>query len=122
MAQEKCGDTAFSHKNYIESSLDTFPIEFLNFKTSYRLITGEDVLKDLTFEKKFVRLQCERELKGKLLQLRENFLETEGKKKNIEALIRLSLPTFFSIFQAVLFLNGKTAGFRKCAAFGIYVK
>ncbi len=97
----------FLTKNYIESSLDTFPIEFLNFKTSYRLITGEDVLKDLTFEKKFVRLQCERELKGKLLQLRENFLETEGKKKNIEALIRLSLPTFFSIFQAVLFLNGK---------------
>ncbi len=97
----------FLTKNYIESSLDTFPIEFLNFKTSYRLISGEDVLKDLAFEKKFVRLQCERELKGKLLQLRENFLETEGKKKNIEALIKLSLPTFFSIFQAVLFLNEK---------------
>ena len=97
----------FLSKNYIESSLDTFPIEFINFKASYRLIFGEDVLKNLIFEKKYVRLQSERELKGKLLQLRENFLETEGKKKNIEALIRLSLPTFFSIFQAILFLNEK---------------
>ena len=97
----------FLSKKYIESSLDTFPVEFINFKASYRLIFGEDVLKDLSFEKKYVRLQSERELKGKLLQLRENFLETEGKKKNIEALIRLSLPTFFSIFQAILFLNEK---------------
>ncbi len=97
----------FLSKNYIESSLDTFSIEFINFKASYRLIFGEDVLKDLSFEKKYVRLQSERELKGKLLQLRENFLETEGKKKNIGALIRLSLPTFFSIFQAILFLNEK---------------
>ena len=97
----------FLSKSYIESSLDTFPIEFINFKASYRLIFGEDILKDLSFEKKYVRLQSERELKGKLLQLRENFLETEGKNKNIEALIRLSLPTFFSIFQAILFLNEK---------------
>jgi len=105
--KRKVATPLFLTQNYIASSLDTFPIEFLNFKTAYRLIFGEDVLKDLGFDKKFVRLQCERELKGKLLQLRENFLETGGKKQNIEALIRLSLPTFFSIFQAVLFLNDK---------------
>lgn len=97
----------FLTKKYIESSLDTFPIEFLNFKTAYRLIYGEDVLKDLTFDRKLVRLQCERELKGKLLQLRENFLETEGDKQKIKTLISLSLPTFFSIFQAVLFIKEK---------------
>lgn len=105
--KRKVATPLFLTKNYIASSLDTFPIEFLNFKTAYRLISGEDVLKDFVFDKKFVRLQCERELKGKLLQLRENFLETGGRKQNIEALIRLSLPTFFSIFQAVLFLNDK---------------
>jgi len=97
----------FLTKTYIESSLDTFPIEFLNFKTAYKLIYGEDVLKDLSFDRKYLRLQCERELKGKLLQLRENFLETEGNKRKIEALISLSLSTFFSIFQAVLFLKDK---------------
>jgi predicted nucleotidyltransferase len=97
----------FLTKEYIESSLDTFPIEFLNFRTAYRLIYGEDVLKDLAFDRKLVRLQCERELKGKLLQLRENFLETEGDKQKIRTLISLSLPTFFSIFQAVLFIKEK---------------
>jgi predicted nucleotidyltransferase len=95
----------FLSKTYIASSLDSFPIEFLNFKIAHRLIYGEDVLKDLAFDRRLVRIQCERELKGKLLQLRQNFLVTRGDKKAIEELIRTSLPTFFSIFQAILFLH-----------------
>ncbi len=97
----------FLTKTYIESSLDTFPIEFLNFKIAYRLVYGEDVLGALAFDKKFVRLQAERELKGKLLQLRENFLETEGNKHDVQSLISRSLPTFFSLFQSILFLQDK---------------
>jgi hypothetical protein len=93
-------------KAYISSSLDTFPIEFLNLKYAYRLVYGEDVLRDLEFGTGLLRLQCERELKGKLLQLREHFLETEGKPDRIEELIRLSLTTFLSIFRAVVFLKG----------------
>jgi len=97
----------FITKNYIETSLDTFPIEFLNFKAAYTVVDGEDVLQDIMLEKKFVRLQCERELKGKLLQLRQRFLETGGHRRGIGVLIALSLPTFFSIFEAILFLKGR---------------
>jgi hypothetical protein len=96
----------FLTKGYISSSLDSFPIEFLNFKSAYRLIYGEDVLQDLQFDRSLLRLQCERELKGKLLQLRERFLETGGRRGRIEELIRVSLTTFFSIFRAVVFLEG----------------
>jgi predicted nucleotidyltransferase len=97
----------FLTKNYIQASLDVFPIEFLNLKSYYKVICGEDVLQDLTVKKEFLRLQCEREIKGKLLQLRQQFLETKGSKREIENLLARSAPTFYSIFRALLFLQDK---------------
>jgi hypothetical protein len=84
-----------------------FPIEFLNLQAHYRVVHGEDVLKNLFLDKKLLRLQCERELKGKLLQLRQQFLETGGSKSEIERLIARSVPSFYSIFRALLFLQGR---------------
>ena len=97
----------FLTKDYITMSLDTFPIEFLTMKAAYKVVFGQDMLKDLAFEKSFVRLQCERELKGKLLHLRQRFVETEGAAKKITALISLSLPAFLSLFQSILFLKDR---------------
>ena len=54
-----------------------------------------------------MRLQCEQEVKGKLVQLRKHFLETAGNWRKTEALISASLPTFFSLFQAIMFLKDK---------------
>jgi hypothetical protein len=95
----------FLSREYIKSSLDVFPIEFLNLLAHYKVVHGTDALKDLSIEKEFLRLQCERELKGKLLQLRQQFLETGGSKAEIEKLIARSVPTFYSIFRALLFLQ-----------------
>lgn len=90
----------------IAASLDTFPIEFLNMQAAYRVVAGRDVLGDPRFEAAHIRLQCERELKAKLLQLRERYLDTGGNRRQIEALIGESLPAFFSVFQAILALQG----------------
>lgn len=89
------------------SSLDTFPIEFLNIKAAHKVVYGENFLKNLAFDKNYVRLQCEREIKGKLVQLRKHFLETAGNWRKTEALISASLPTFFSLFQAIIFFKNK---------------
>jgi len=94
-------------RSYIETSLDAFPIEFLNIQVAYRVLRGEDPLKNLVFDRRLLRLQCERELKGKLLHLRERFLETAGSVRRINELIARSLPTFSAIFQAVVVLHGK---------------
>lgn len=91
-------------EEFIRTSLDTFPVEFLNMQVMYQLISGKDVLKDLIFEKKWLRAQCERELKGKLLYLRQGFIETGGKKKALLTLISQSLRTFFFLFNGLLFL------------------
>jgi len=97
----------FLTKAYIESSLDTFPIEFLNIQRSYRLIFGEDLLKGLCFKKAFMRLQCEKELKGKLLLLRERYVETGGKAKALRGLISNSISGFTFIFRGLLYLLDK---------------
>jgi predicted nucleotidyltransferase len=112
----------FLTKSYVESSQDTFPIEFLNIKQSYKLIFGEDILAALSFEKHFVRIQCERELKGKLLLLRERYVETRGKPAALRILISNTLPDFIFIFKGILFLIDKTIPATKQETINILVK
>jgi hypothetical protein len=95
----------FLTEGYIQSSLDVFPIEYLNFQQNHRLVFGNDVLKGLAFKTEDVRLQCEREIKGKLLLLREAFLETLGKGRHLKELIGRSLGALSAIFEALLFLK-----------------
>jgi len=103
----------FLTEDYVRTSLDAFPIEYLNFQNNYQLVYGHDVLKDLTFDANFLRLQCEREIKGKLLLLREAFLETGGKGKYLEELVRQSIQAFIAIFNGLLYLKGKGLPHRK---------
>ena len=105
--KKRVGTPLFLTKTYLDSSLDTFPIEFLNIKRNYLVIQGEDVLAGLSFKKEFVRMQCERELKGKLLLLRERYVETGGKGRILRDLIAASLPTFTFIFKGLLHLLGE---------------
>jgi len=97
----------FLTESYVKTSMDVFPIEYLNFQRNYALVFGKDILKDLSFDPKFIRLQCEREIKGKLLILREGFLETSGKGKALKGLISQSIPAFVAIFEALLNLKEK---------------
>jgi hypothetical protein len=89
----------------ILSSLDSYPVEFLNIKTNHMLVHGKDRLSSLSFKASSLRLQCERELKGKIFHLRRGFLETEGQAKGIRELITISLTAFISLFKALLYLK-----------------
>ncbi|HDQ00238.1 MAG TPA: hypothetical protein ENN22_13800 [bacterium] len=92
-------------KQYIQTSLDTFPIEFLTMKQHYQVLYGEDVFVDIKIDSRDLRLQSEREVRGKLLHLRENYLNTYGEAKAIQNLLKVSLPTFVSIFSGLLHLK-----------------
>jgi predicted nucleotidyltransferase len=91
--------------NYIQSALDSFPIEFLTMKQGYRVVYGEDILAGIEIQTAHLRLQCEREMRGKLLYLREGFLNTNGNPAQLKRLISLSLPAFSSIFSALIHLK-----------------
>jgi predicted nucleotidyltransferase len=97
----------FLTEEYITSSLDSFPVEFLNLRESHVLVFGKEVLGELSFDKKSIRLQCERELKGKLLLLREAYLDSEGKTRNLGQVSSASLTAFLALFRALLFLRDR---------------
>ena len=96
----------FMTRPYIASSLDSYPLEFLNMQKGHLLVYGEDILKNMPFDPAHLRLQCEREIKGKLLLLRERFLETGGKTRKVQGLIGESITAFISIFGGLLYLRG----------------
>ncbi|MBW2038979.1 MAG: hypothetical protein JRI46_05185 [Deltaproteobacteria bacterium] len=97
----------FMTEEYIATSLDAFPLEFLNIKRHYRVVWGDDPLAEISIHKKQLRLQCEREVKGKLLQLREAYLSSEGRGRDLVAVASQSITAFISIFQGILYLRDR---------------
>ncbi len=111
---------------YIETSTDVFPIEYLNVKRRYIPVYGKDVLKELPLKKEFLRLQAEREIKGKLLLLREAYLGSSGRKAALTGIINQSLHAFMAIFYALLFMKdidaaegGRSLILNVCSTFGL---
>jgi hypothetical protein len=92
---------------YIQSSLDVFPIEFLNFKRIHATVYGEDILKDLVINRMDLRLQCERELKSKLIWLRQGYLSSQGEKKLLSEGFVRTTTGFIPLFRGVILLFGK---------------
>ncbi|MFC1572000.1 nucleotidyltransferase domain-containing protein [Candidatus Eisenbacteria bacterium] len=108
--KERVALPIFMQSGKVAAALDSYPLEFLTMKGAYRLLTGEDPLKDLSFDREHVRLQCERELRGKLLHLRAGLVDCEGNRNRMTDLIRASLPAMTAIFHGLLFLSGRPQG------------
>jgi hypothetical protein len=96
----------FLTPEYITSSLDSFPIEFMELKENHILIYGENPLAQISIEREGIRLECEKELKGKLIRLRQAYLEIGLKAKGIETLLIESLSSLIPIFRNMLRLKG----------------
>jgi len=92
-------------ESYLNSSLDTFPLEFHNMKEANVLVFGKDILKDLIIKDNDLRVQVEHELKAKLLSLRQGFMKTKGDRNELIDLISQSLPTFSAIFNGTIYLK-----------------
>lgn len=105
--KRKIAMPVFMRPEMVATALDSYPLEFLTMKAAYRLLHGEDPLASLTFSPEDVRLQCERDLRGKLLHLRAGAIASEGKRDRRADLIRASLPALTAIFQGLLFIAGR---------------
>jgi len=86
----------------LKRSSDAFPIELLDIRDSHRVLYGQNVASEIEVRSEDLRLQLEHELKGKLIQLREHFLLTKGKPKEVIELLISSLSSFLVLFRAAL--------------------
>jgi hypothetical protein len=95
--------------DYITQSLDSFPIEFLDYKLIHRTVFGEDVLQNLQIDRRDLRVQCEREIKSKLIHLRQGFLSSGGQKKHLAQTLIRSITGSMALFRAIITLNNREA-------------
>ena len=91
---------------YIETSLDAFPVEFLDFKLIHKTVYGRDLLQDLRITMPNLRLQCEREIKSKLIQLRQGYISSLGKQDQLAHTLVRSITGSMALFRAVVRLLG----------------
>ncbi len=92
---------------YIGKSLDAFPVEFLDFKLIHKTVYGDDILRDIRVEKSPLRIQCEREVKSRLIGLRQGYLSSLGKRKHLAAVLVRSFTGSMALFRAIITLLGK---------------
>jgi hypothetical protein len=90
---------------HIESSSDVFPIEFLELRENHVLLFGEDVISRIDINEENLRLQCEQQLKGKLIRLRQAYLESGLKPKEVKKLLADSLVNLTPVFRNMLRLK-----------------
>jgi hypothetical protein len=89
---------------YIKSSCDVFPIEFLNYKFIHQTIYGEDLFTDIQIKNSDLRQQCEHDIKADLIGLRQGYLSTMGNNKKLRTRLVRSLPKLMPLFRGIIFL------------------
>jgi len=91
----------------IAESADVFPIEFFDLSRRRIVLYGKDPFAELEIHVDHLRHQCERELREKMMRLREAFIETQGKSKALKRLLTESYPSFVALFRGCLHLLGE---------------
>jgi hypothetical protein len=77
----------FFDPEFVHDALDVFPIEWLDMQERHRTLWGPDLLAELRIEVASLRRQCEQELRGKLLKLRQAYVESSLSPKDLETVL-----------------------------------
>ena len=85
---------------YIRTSLDAFPVEFHDFKLIHKTVYGEDLFKSIELSRQYLRLQCEREIKVKLIGLRQGYLSSLGHREHYESVLVKTFTGSMALLRA----------------------
>jgi hypothetical protein len=102
----------FFDPEFLRAAVDVFPIEFLDMQTYHRPLWGPDLLADLRIGAEPLRRQCEQELRGKLLKLRQAYVESSRSPKALEAVLMAAVSGLVVLARTLLHLAhaGQDAG------------
>lgn len=93
---------------HIKRSKDVFPIEFLEMKDNHVTIYGEEIFEKLDINDEHLRLECEEQIKGKLIRTRQAWFEATGNKKRVASLLYTSLVNIIPSVKGIIRLKGET--------------
>jgi len=92
----------------VADAADVYAIEFLDLRSHRVVLHGEDPFAAIEVRTDLLRVQCERELREKLMRLREAYLETHATRWRLRRLLIESYSTFTALFRGCLHLMGGT--------------
>lgn len=87
---------------HIQTSADVFPIEFLEIQEKHRVLWGEDFFKTLRIDSRNLRHELEHEVKGRLIRLRQSYLELGPRSARLPDLLKAAHNANFAAFRSAL--------------------
>lgn len=101
----------------IAGSLDVFPMEFLELRLIHETVAGEDLLAGLEIHRADLRHQCEREVRSRLVGLRQAYLRSLGEPKALAEALAGFLAGYQPLARGILLLLGREVPVRRAEAF-----
>lgn len=89
---------------------DTFPIEITDMRLAYEMARGTDLLADVEVDPADLRRALEREVRGKVIRLRQGYAGLAGDPDGLGALARAGAPTLELVARCSLVLLGRPQG------------
>ena len=105
------GPRLFTRQMLVEAA-DVFPIELLEILRQRIVLHGPDPLVDVEVRPQLLRVQCERELREKMMRLREAYIDSFSSSRQLKLLLINSYTTFLAVFRGCLNLLGEASPIR----------
>lgn len=103
---------------FIAASADVFPLELLDIARHREILHGADPFADLVVDTRHLRLQCERELREKMMRLCEAYVEVLDDRRALQRLLVAAYIDFADVFRGYLYLRGETPPGRTAEVMG----
>lgn len=86
---------------------DAFPVELTDMRGAYRVLRGSDPFLEVSVARADLRTALERELRGKLLQLRRGYVAFWDDEPSLGKLAGQSAASFLTLLRCTLVLAGR---------------
>jgi predicted nucleotidyltransferase len=86
---------------------DVFPVEITDMRAGYTVLRGADPLATALVDRGDLRQALERELRGKLLRLRQGYAAAAGDEKRLGEVATSSASTILVLLRSLLTLAGR---------------
>lgn len=91
-------------------SADVFPIEITDMKGSHRILCGANPLDGMSVDPADLREAVEKELRGKLVRLRQAYVRFGDAGAILGGFAVASISTYFAMLRCLVVLTGRTPG------------
>lgn len=93
-----------------QQSTDVFPIEITDMQITHKVLSGEDPVTGLVINPADLREAIEKELRGKLIRLRQAYVRFNDSGLILGGFAQASIATFFALLRCVAVLQQRNPG------------